>query len=68
MNILSPVRFRPQVRRPASKSGQALVEYALILSFISVLTIFIMSSLGVELQNVYVPIINALDTARQSLL
>jgi Flp pilus assembly pilin Flp len=49
------------------RRGQALVEYALILSFVSVLTIAVMSLLGVQIRFVFEPIIDALIAARQSI-
>jgi Flp pilus assembly pilin Flp len=52
------------VRARTTRRGQSLVEYALILSFISVLTIAVMSVLGVEIRNVFQPIISALNAAR----
>ncbi len=58
---------RAATRQLKSKKGQTLVEYALVLSFISVLTIIIMSALGVEVRGIYAPIIAALDQARQSI-
>jgi Flp pilus assembly pilin Flp len=50
-----------------SRKGQTVVEYALILAFISVLCIIFLSALGLQIQNLYLPIIAALDTARQSI-
>lgn len=58
---------RTALRRPKSKKGQTLVEYALILSVISVVSIVVLSSLGVEIRNLYLPIIDALEQARQSI-
>jgi Flp pilus assembly pilin Flp len=47
-----------------SRSGQALVEYALILAFVSVVAVCVLMFLGVEIRNVYQPIIDALDRVR----
>ena len=55
------------LRSLKSKKGQTLVEYALILSFISVLTIMVMTALGMQIRGLYLPIINALAAARQSI-
>jgi len=55
------------LRRFKTKKGQTLVEYALILSLVSVLTIIVMSSLGVEIQGLYLPIISALEAVRESI-
>ena len=58
---------RTLLRRFKSRKGQTIVEYALVLAFISVLTIMVMSTLGMDIQNLYVPIIAVLDAARQSI-
>jgi Flp pilus assembly pilin Flp len=50
-----------------SRKGQTVVEYALVLAFISVLCIIFLSALGVQIQGLYLPIIAALDAARQSI-
>jgi len=55
------------LRRFKSRRGQTLVEYALVLAFISVLTIVFMSALGVEIQGLYLPIISALSAVRESI-
>lgn len=51
-------------RKFRSRQGQSLVEYALVLSFISVLTVAVMSVLGVQIQALFVPIISAVNAAR----
>jgi Flp pilus assembly pilin Flp len=55
-----PSRFK-------SRKGQTLVEYALILAFVSVLTIMVMSALGVEIQGLYLPIISALEAVQAAI-
>jgi len=50
-------------RRFRNRNGQALVEYALILSFISVLCITCLSMLGAEIRGIYSMIISALAAA-----
>jgi Flp pilus assembly pilin Flp len=50
-----------------SRKGQTLVEYALILSLVSVLTIIVMSALGVEIQGLYLPIISALEAVQAAI-
>jgi Flp pilus assembly pilin Flp len=58
----------PMAHNPLkSKKGQTLVEYALILSLVSVLTIVTMSALGVEIRGLFLPIISALQAARESI-
>jgi len=66
MNQMTP-SVRIELRRPKSKKGQTVVEYALILSFISVLTIFFASGMGVEIRGLYLPIIDALQSVQQSI-
>jgi Flp pilus assembly pilin Flp len=46
-----------------SKKGQALVEYALVLSLISVLAISALNTLGIEIRGIYFSIDNSLSTA-----
>jgi len=50
-----------------SKNGQSLAEYALILSFISLLTVVIDSILGFQLRGIFLAILNALAAARTSI-
>jgi Flp pilus assembly pilin Flp len=66
MNQLTP-SVRKELRHPKSKKGQTLVEYALVLSFISVLSIIVMSAMGVEIRGLYLPIIDALQSVQQSI-
>ena len=47
-----------------SRSGQALVEYALILAFVSVVAVSVLMFLGVQINGVYQTIIDALDRVR----
>jgi Flp pilus assembly pilin Flp len=49
------------------KKGQTVVEYALVLAFISVLSVMVLSALGVEIRGLYLPIIDALQAAQQSI-
>jgi Flp pilus assembly pilin Flp len=55
------------LRRLKGRKGQTLVEYAVILAFISVLTITYISALGEQVRGLYLPIISALDAVRQSI-
>jgi len=50
-----------------SRSGQALVEYALVLAFISVVAVCVLMFLGVQVNGVYQTIIDALDRVRTSI-
>jgi Flp pilus assembly pilin Flp len=47
-----------------SNSGQTLVEYALILAFISVVAIVVLQALGSKVTNVYSSINSRLDQAQ----
>jgi Flp pilus assembly pilin Flp len=50
-----------------NRKGQSLVEYALVLSFISVLCVALLSILGVQIRGIYLLIIHALSTARSAI-
>ncbi len=49
-----------------SKRGQTLVEYALILAFISVVAIAVLINLGSNVKSVYTKINSELTTAQTS--
>jgi len=53
-------------RRAKSKQGQTLVEYALILAFISVVAISVLISLGQQIKGTYTRIGSALSSAQSS--
>ena len=50
--------------RHRGRSGQALVEYALVLAFISVVAVGVLMYMGVQINGVYQTIIDALDRVR----
>jgi len=52
--------------RRAQRSGQTLVEYALILAFISVVAIVVLQALGSKVTSVYSTINAQLATAQSS--
>jgi Flp pilus assembly pilin Flp len=54
------------LRRMKSKRGQTLVEYALILAFISVVAIAVLLSLGGEIQGIFTTITSQLAVAGSS--
>ena len=56
-NPLTRSRYR-------GRSGQALVEYALVLAFVSVVAVCVLMFLGVQINGVYQTIIDALDRVR----
>ena len=58
------IRASALLCRFQSKKGQSLVEYALILSFISVLSVAVLSILGVQVRAIFLSIISALSAAR----
>lgn len=47
--------------KPSQEEGQGLVEYALILVFVSVVMILLLTILGPGISNVYQNIINAMQ-------
>jgi len=53
-------------RRTKSKRGQTLVEYALILAFISVVAISVLISLSDQIKGTYTKIGSALSSAQSS--
>ena len=54
-------------RRLESRKGQSLVEYALILTFISVLSIMVLSVLGIQIRGLFLSIISALAATRAAI-
>jgi pilus assembly protein Flp/PilA len=54
------------LRRLKSRKGQTLVEYALILAFISVVAISVLISLGQAVRGTYTKISSALASAQAS--
>jgi Flp pilus assembly pilin Flp len=54
------------LRRMKSKKGQTLVEYALILAFISVVAISVLIALGGQVKQVYSTITSQLQSANGS--
>ena len=54
------------LRRMKSKKGQTLVEYALILAFISVVAISVLISLGVSVQSVFGTVSSQLQYAQSN--
>lgn len=53
-------------RRLKSRKGQTLVEYALILAFISVVAVSVLISLGQQVRGVYSKISSSLASAQSS--
>ena len=53
-------------RQFKSRKGQTLVEYALILAFISVIAISVLISLGKAINGTYTRIYSALNSAQSS--
>jgi len=54
------------IRQLKSKKGQTLVEYALILAFISVVAIAVLVNVGTNLKAVYTRIDSSLSSAQAS--
>jgi Flp pilus assembly pilin Flp len=59
-------RARAALRRAKSKKGQTLVEYALILAFISVVAISVLIALGNQIKSVFTTISSQLAAAQSS--
>jgi len=59
-------RAKSALRRLKSKNGQTLVEYALILAFISVVAISVLIALGNQVKGVFTTITSQLAVASSS--
>ncbi len=60
------IRAKSALRRAKSKKGQTLVEYALILAFISVVAISVLIALGNQVKSVFTTITSQLAVASSS--
>jgi Flp pilus assembly pilin Flp len=60
------IRAKSALRRLKSKKGQTLVEYALILAFISVVAISVLIALGSQIKGVFSTITSQLQVANAS--
>ncbi len=60
------VRAKSALRRMKSKKGQTLVEYDLILAFISVVAISVLIALGNKVKSVFTTITSQLSVASSS--
>jgi Flp pilus assembly pilin Flp len=60
------IRAKSALRRMKSKKGQTLVEYALILAFISVVAISVLITLGGQIKSVFTTITSQLSVASSS--
>jgi len=54
------------IHQRSSRKGQTLVEYALILAFISVVAISVLASLGGQIKGTFTKISSALSSAQSS--
>ncbi|HUB67255.1 MAG TPA: Flp family type IVb pilin [Candidatus Methylacidiphilales bacterium] len=59
-------RAKAALRKRKSKKGQTLVEYALILAFISVVAISVLIALGNQVKSVFTTISSQLAQAQTS--
>ena len=57
------IRAKSALRRLKSKKGQTLVEYALILAFISVVAISVLIALGTSVNKIFSTVTSQLNTA-----
>jgi Flp pilus assembly pilin Flp len=60
------IQLMRQDRRRSGKKGQTLVEYALILAFVSVVAISVLIRLGAEIKTVFSTITSQLAVASSS--
>jgi Flp pilus assembly pilin Flp len=60
------ISVKTALRRMKSKRGQTLVEYALILAFISVVAISVLIALGNQVKSVFTTISSQLSQAQSS--
>ncbi|MCE0499456.1 MAG: Flp family type IVb pilin [Methylacidiphilales bacterium] len=60
------LRAKTALRRLKSKKGQTLVEYALILAFISVVAISVLIALGNNVKSVFTTISSQLQYAQSN--
>ena len=60
------IRAKSALRRMKGKKGQTLVEYALILAFISVVAISVLMALGNQVKSVFTTINSQLVAAASS--
>jgi Flp pilus assembly pilin Flp len=60
------ISAKKALRRMKSKKGQTLVEYALILAFISVVAISVLIALGNQVKQVFTSITSQLAQANSS--
>ncbi len=54
-------------RSVKNRQGQSLVEYALVLTFVSLLTVVVMSMWGVQMRSLYGGLMTGLDVVRSVL-
>jgi Flp pilus assembly pilin Flp len=57
------MKTRPDHSWYELSKGQALVEYALVLAFIAVLSIMVLSPIGLQIRALFLTIIDALHAA-----
>ena len=60
------IRAKSALRRMKNRKGQTLVEYALILAFISVVAISVLIALGNQVKGVFTTITSQLAVASSS--
>jgi Flp pilus assembly pilin Flp len=53
-------------RRQRSRRGQTLVEYALILAFVAIITISVLASLGRQINSIFSRVNSGLSSAATS--
>ncbi len=63
VNMIKNTMSRIKSLVPRSKKGQTLVEYALILAFISIVAIVVLQSVGTQVKSKFSQISSALQAA-----
>jgi Flp pilus assembly pilin Flp len=60
------IKARATLRRMKSKKGQTLVEYALIIAFISIVAITVLIALGTQVKGIFTSVTSQLASANSS--
>jgi Flp pilus assembly pilin Flp len=66
LTVKAPVGSPRKPRRPRHRQGQTLVEYALILAFISLVAIAVLIKLGTQVKSIFTTITTQLASANSS--
>jgi len=67
LNAGNVIHSNSSPRSTRGRAGQSLVEYALVLTFVSLVSILVMTFFSGQLNGVYATIIHALNTVRTAI-